>query len=166
MLDVIIFHLLMEQVMQESTHNAETLAEENFAGESLETFMFDDWKDTNEWMFMKSQQYMSDRVSAGASYEMVNVVSIARYEQLLQIGRTSMRDMFSREELFLLLDANPYPWLSEFNPRYCYFVDALNPEELDLSDLTPAGQELITKLLNLNELQQIALQDVCECAWR
>lgn len=143
--------------MQESIRKEVTVSE----------FLFDCWKDENEDYLEKLDRYMAERVSEAASREMVSLVAQTRYVELLEIGRASLKGTFTTDELFLLLNAYPQPWWPELNGgRGCFFASLIDIEYVGDDEPTPAIEELIRKLCNLDVLQQVALTDVFERAWR
>lgn len=110
---------------------------------------------------------MDERVSSGASLEMVNYVTLARYSALIQLGRESLRGIFSVEDFDMLFRANPTQWW--------YYLPIENHEVLAETIYweyaherveSPVVSELIRKLLELDVFQQIVLADVVECGWR
>lgn len=143
--------------MQESIRNKETQS----------GFELDSWKQENEYSLKRLDHYMAERVAEGASREMVSLVTQTRYVKLLEIGRASLQGMFTADELHLLLNAYPQPWWPELNEGVgCFFASLISTEYQGAGEPTPAVEELMRKLSNLDGLQQMALADVFECAWR
>lgn len=143
--------------MQESIRNDVTVSE----------FLFDCWKEENEYSLEKLDRYMTERVNEAASRDMVSLVAQTRYMELLEIGRASLQGTFTADELYLLLNAYPQPWWPELNGgRSCFFASLISTEYVGDDEPTPAIEELMRKLCNLDVLQQMALTDVFERAWR
>lgn len=143
--------------MQESIRNKETQS----------GFELDSWKQENEYSLKRLDHYMAERVAEGASREMVSLVTQTRYVKLLEIGRASLQSMFTADELHLLLNAYPQPWWPELNEGAgCFFTSLISTEYQGADEPNPAAERLMRKLSNLDGLQQMALADVLECAWR
>lgn len=135
--------------------------------EAQDDFEFEFWKETNEWNVRNVVHYMNERVSESASPDMVRYVTLARFSALMQVGRESLRGMFSAEEFHLLFNAHPQPWWNDIPTNgYAMLADAIYWEYAHERDESPLVSELIRKLLELDVFQQMVLVDALECAWR
>lgn len=100
---------------------------ENFyTNDSVDDYEFEWWKETNEADVRRVDRYMAERVSQDASPAMVSCVTLARYSALIQIGRESLRGMFTAEDFHLIFNAHPQPWWHDIPTNgYAILADAI-----------------------------------------
>lgn len=143
------------------------MEEKIFPNDVVDDREFAWWKEMNVEGVQRVERYMDERVSRGASHEMVNYVTLARFSALIQLGRESLRGMFSAEEFHLLCNAHPQPWWHDIQTNgYAMLADSIYWEYVHERDGSPVVSELIRKLLELDVFQQMVLADVLECGWR
>lgn len=143
------------------------MEEKNSPNDAVDDREFAWWKAMNVADVQRVEQYMDERVSWGASPEMVNYVTLARFSALIQLGRESLRGMFTAEDFYMLSCVNPAPWWYDLRTNgYARLGDAIYWEYAHERDESPVVSELIRKLLELDVFQQMVLADVLECGWR
>lgn len=132
---------------------------------ALAEFEFQTWKDENPYIVRFLDKEISRRTSDSASPEMVTHVGLARYFKLLEEERLNMTSYFTRQELHILLNVNPYPWWT--NTEHSLAATVYEHYGLDeQANEDSVAYRLSLKLSKLSALQEIALIDLLECAWR
>ncbi len=132
----------------------------------LHAWEFEIWHDSSPGALALIKQCFAERHDDRVSNEQICGSALARYFRLLNIGRTELRDVLSDDELLLLHHARPQAvWSGEFETTPADILYSSYGEN-DLVDEDSAVYQLCIKLAALSPLQQIALIDLMECAWR
>ncbi len=136
--------------------------------QSVSDFHLDCWKSANFVEDERVGRCINERVARDASPDMVKHVAVARYFEMLEKGRRTLRGVFTAEDIHLLLHAHPHSWLPEssWGASYPSLADAIYEEYINRSNASDAAVELHDKILKLDVVQLLALTDVLECAWR
>ena len=134
--------------------------------ESLAEFEFEFWKSSNpeEIKYLKDQVDL--RVGKSALPEMVTKVSLITYFSLINSAYNDLIGHFSDNELLILLDAQPQPWLGTESPTSLASRISDNYGADCVEDLSAPVLDLCHKLYALTPLQRVALLDLMERAWR
>ena len=130
-----------------------------------EEFSVQVWKEENPLAERLIHERTQERVTASMSPELVTRVSLARYFRVLDAARLEIQGMFSEEEVMAMLRAHPHETLTaelEERPTNIFF-SAFGEDLLPVDSLE---HRLCEKLAGLSTLQELALIDVLECAWR
>jgi hypothetical protein len=150
--------------MQNQSTQALSLGQNALPG-TLAEFQFQAWKDENPYTLRFLENEIARRTSDSAPPDMITQVGLSRYFKLLDRERRTMAMHFTEEELHVLLNANPYPWWTNTEHSLATAVS----EHYGLAEIAnddSAAYRLSLKLHKLSALQEIALIDLLECAWR
>lgn len=133
--------------------------------DTLAEFEFQTWKEWNPYIVRFLDEEISRRTCDLASPEMITHVGLARYFKLLEKERQNMSGYFTRQDLLVLLDVNPYPWWT--NTEHSLATSVYEHYGLDEQPNEDSiAYRLCVKLSKLTALQEIAFIDLLECAWR
>lgn len=123
------------------------------------------WKEDNPYAERLIRERTQERVTATMSPELVKRVALARYFRVIDAARLEVQGMFSEEEVNSMLNAHPHETLTdEFSERAAnIFYSAFGEDQLPVDS---PEYRLCEKLAGLSTLQELALIDILECAWR
>lgn len=126
---------------------------------------YDCFKDENPFTMEMIERSINERMSEQFSRKLVVDVSLARYFRIVEAAREEVSGMFTEEEVELMLKANPHESVTpELNERLAnIFYSAFGEEPLP--EESP-HYRLCAKLSKLSKMQELAVIDVLECAWR
>ncbi|NMF96175.1 hypothetical protein GPA27_02035 [Aromatoleum toluolicum] len=131
-----------------------------------QTWPFACWQDENPRALALIEERIAERRDEQVADAQISSTALARYFRLLDIARVELRDVFSDEDFGLMFNTHPHPvWTGEFETT---------PADILYSSyggdgMVDEGSEVYTlcvKLAQLTPLQQVALIDLLECAWR
>lgn len=140
----------------------------NFQGVAteLQTWGFESWQDENPLALGLIKERIDERRDEQVADAQISGTALARYFRLLDIARMELRDAFSDEELGLMLNAHPHAvWAGEFETTPADILYSAHGENECVEDGSEVYR-LTDKLSRLTPLQQVALIDLLECAWR
>lgn len=136
------------------------------AATDLQTWAFACWQDENPRALALIKERIAERRDEQVADAQISGTALARYFRLLDIARAELRDAFSDEDFRLMFNTHPHPvWTGEFETTPAdiiyssYEVDGMVDENSEV-------HRLCVKLARLTPLQQVALIDLLECAWR
>ena len=122
------------------------------------------WEEHNVVWNKRVDKRLEERVTEYIHQVQVAKTTLARYFYLIDCAFLELRGVFSREEVLMMLDAAPHEEVDGVEADvfgiiyYAYGEDLI--EEGSPPDL------LCCKLAELSKLQQYALIEILECAWR
>jgi hypothetical protein len=128
-------------------------------------FFLQVWEEENPSAEQLIRERTQERVTESRSPELVTRVALARYFRVIDAARLEVQGMFSEEEVMSMLHAHPHETLTdEFSERAAdIFYSAFGE---DLLPVDSPEYRLCEKLAGLSTLQELALIDILECAWR
>lgn len=150
-------------------HHTEIITAETLSqcinSDSLERLALSDWEDYNETAKILIEERIAERLNEQAPKGVVTNTALARYFRLLDAARDELRNILSRDEVLLMLNANPLPvWAGECETTIAQVI--YDEYGLESADRDGPAYRLFEKLANLTTMQQVALLDIVECAWR
>lgn len=139
--------------------------EQTTVSTGLQSFNLNSWQEEYSAAQILIDMRMEERVTQSVHHVQVVKTALARYFRLLDRARLDLSGVLSSDEIMMMLHAAPREiLLGEYEHSPADFFFSAFGEDL-VEEGSPQHQ-LCTKLAGLSALQQIALIDILECAWR
>lgn len=123
------------------------------------------WLDSNPGILDWVEGRTRERVAKDVSESHVTALSLARYYRVVDVARQEVKGMFTDGEVLMLLNGSPTSIMAgELSERVAnVYYSELGEESLSRDS---TQYKLCKKLAGLTRLQELALIDIIECAWR